>query len=207
MIKQPECLVKPLRTPPLPAEALAFHCPHQVSPNFLFHPVLNKCKAPTGVPYCKVVHPASQDRVNLFDYLAHWFARIPLEDLSELRQSRRSLLDLWRVPWSPSSLPTPDEARLEAQETKAFAFPEVYDSALFLQSPRSLRLTALHSFFRYAAFEVPDHSAQIQRVLVIPSKRFTRALVQFLTVRRSMRCSPRPINAPGPAGEITRFSS
>ena len=46
---------------------------------------------------------------------------------------------------------------------------------------RNLRLTALHSFFRYAAFEVPDHSAQIQRVLAIPSKRFTRALVQFLT--------------------------
>lgn len=45
---------------------------------------------------------------------------------------------------------------------------------------RNLRLTALHSFFRYAAFEVPDHSAQIQRVLAIPSKRFTRTLVQFL---------------------------
>jgi site-specific recombinase XerD len=46
---------------------------------------------------------------------------------------------------------------------------------------RNLRLTAIHSFFRYAAFEVPDHSAQIQRVLAIPSKRFTRTLVQFLT--------------------------
>lgn len=42
---------------------------------------------------------------------------------------------------------------------------------------RNLRLTAIHSFFRYAAFEVPQHSAQIQRVLAIPSKRFTRALV------------------------------
>jgi site-specific recombinase XerD len=46
---------------------------------------------------------------------------------------------------------------------------------------RNLRLTALHSFFRYAAFEAPDQSAQIQRVLAIPSKRFTRTLVQFLT--------------------------
>jgi len=46
---------------------------------------------------------------------------------------------------------------------------------------RNLRLTALHSFFHYAAFEAPDHSAQIQRVLAIPSKRFTRALIQFLT--------------------------
>lgn len=45
---------------------------------------------------------------------------------------------------------------------------------------RNLRLTAIHSFFRYAAFETPAHSAQIQRVLAIPSKRFTRTLVPFL---------------------------
>jgi len=46
---------------------------------------------------------------------------------------------------------------------------------------RNLRLTAIHSFFRFAAVEVPARSAQIQRVLAIPSKRFTRTLVQFLT--------------------------
>jgi site-specific recombinase XerD len=46
---------------------------------------------------------------------------------------------------------------------------------------RNLRLTALHSFFRYAAFEERSHAAQIQRVLAIPSKRFTRTLVPFLT--------------------------
>ena len=46
---------------------------------------------------------------------------------------------------------------------------------------RNLRLTAIHSFFRYAAFEAPANSAQIQRVLAIPSKRFTRSLVPFLT--------------------------
>ena len=46
---------------------------------------------------------------------------------------------------------------------------------------RNLRLTAIHSFIRYAAFEAPANSAQIQRVLAIPSKRFTRTLVPFLT--------------------------
>ena len=45
---------------------------------------------------------------------------------------------------------------------------------------RNLRLTAIHSFFRYAAFEMPTLCAQIQRVLAIPSKRFTRTLVPFL---------------------------
>src|SRR5258707_13207185 len=46
---------------------------------------------------------------------------------------------------------------------------------------RNLRLAAIHSFFHYAALEAPAHSAQIQRVLAIPSKRFTRTLVHFLT--------------------------
>jgi site-specific recombinase XerD len=45
---------------------------------------------------------------------------------------------------------------------------------------RNLRLTAIHSFFRYVAFEAPTHAAQTQRVLAIPAKRFTRALVPFL---------------------------
>jgi site-specific recombinase XerD len=46
---------------------------------------------------------------------------------------------------------------------------------------RNLRLTAVRSFFRFAAFEAPAYSAQIQRVLAIPSKRFARTLVPFLT--------------------------
>jgi site-specific recombinase XerD len=46
---------------------------------------------------------------------------------------------------------------------------------------RNLRLTAIHSFFHFSAYELPEHSAQIQRVLAIPSKRFTRTLVSFLT--------------------------
>ena len=45
---------------------------------------------------------------------------------------------------------------------------------------RNLRLSAIHSFFHYAAFELPTHAAQIQRVLAIPSKRFERTLVSFL---------------------------
>lgn len=46
---------------------------------------------------------------------------------------------------------------------------------------RNLRLTAIRSFFRYAAFEVPDHANQIQRVLAIPNQRFTRNQIGFLT--------------------------
>ena len=46
---------------------------------------------------------------------------------------------------------------------------------------RNLRLTAIRSFFRYVAFEAPTHAAQIQRLLAIPAKRYSRALVPFLS--------------------------
>ena len=46
---------------------------------------------------------------------------------------------------------------------------------------RNLRLTAIHSFFRYASYEAPTHAAQIARVLAIPAKKFDRALVAFLS--------------------------
>src|ERR1700737_3856794 len=45
---------------------------------------------------------------------------------------------------------------------------------------RNLRLTAVRSFFRYAALEAPAHAAIIQRVLAIPNRRQTRAMVAFL---------------------------
>jgi site-specific recombinase XerD len=46
---------------------------------------------------------------------------------------------------------------------------------------RNARLAAIRSLFRYAALRHPDHAALIARVLVIPSKRFDRRLVTFLT--------------------------
>src|ERR1019366_8994109 len=46
---------------------------------------------------------------------------------------------------------------------------------------RNLRLTAIRSFFRYAALESPQHSGLIQRVLAIPNKRQSRPLVDFLS--------------------------
>lgn len=46
---------------------------------------------------------------------------------------------------------------------------------------RNLRLTAVHSFFKYAGFEMPSRAAHIQRVLAIPAKRFSRTLVPFLS--------------------------
>lgn len=46
---------------------------------------------------------------------------------------------------------------------------------------RNARLAAVHSLFRFAALRHPEHAALIQRVLAIPSKRFDRAVVTFLS--------------------------
>lgn len=46
---------------------------------------------------------------------------------------------------------------------------------------RNARLTAIRSFFQYAAYEEPALSAHIQRVLAIPYKRQAKPIVEFLT--------------------------
>jgi len=46
---------------------------------------------------------------------------------------------------------------------------------------RNVRLAAIHSFFKYVALQDPTHSAVIQRVLAIPTKRYDRKLIDFLT--------------------------
>jgi len=46
---------------------------------------------------------------------------------------------------------------------------------------RNARLAAIHSFFKYVALHDPTYSAVVQRVLAIPSKRFDRKPIDFLS--------------------------
>jgi integrase/recombinase XerD len=46
---------------------------------------------------------------------------------------------------------------------------------------RNVRLAAIHSFFRYVALHAPEHSALASRVLAMPSKRYLRRPIDFLT--------------------------
>ena len=46
---------------------------------------------------------------------------------------------------------------------------------------RNARLAAIHSLFRFAALNHPEHAASISRVLAIPPKRGDQALVTYLT--------------------------
>jgi site-specific recombinase XerD len=45
---------------------------------------------------------------------------------------------------------------------------------------RNARLAAIHSMYRFAALSHPEHSALIQRVLAIPTKRFERNEIAYL---------------------------
>jgi site-specific recombinase XerD len=62
---------------------------------------------------------------------------------------------------------------------------------------RNVRLTAIRSLFSYAALRHPEYALLIQRVLVIPPKRFDKRIVTFLT--------PLEVDAPGAAPDQTRW--
>jgi site-specific recombinase XerD len=99
--------------------------------------------------------------------------------IASYRDSFRLLLEFVqkRLHKAPSALALED---IDAPLVTAF-LDELEQVRGVRARTRNLRLTAVHSFFRYAAYEVPTHAAQIQRVLAIPAKRFDRALVPFLS--------------------------
>jgi site-specific recombinase XerD len=69
---------------------------------------------------------------------------------------------------------------LDAQLISAFLNHLEHDRG---NSPRTrnARLAAIHSMFRYAALRHPEHAALIARVIAVPTKRFDRAIVTYLT--------------------------
>ena len=73
-----------------------------------------------------------------------------------------------------------DVADLDASLIAAFLDHLEHDRANSTRT-RNARLAAIHSLFRFAALRHPEHAADIDRVLAIPSKRADRALVTYLT--------------------------
>jgi integrase/recombinase XerD len=77
----------------------------------------------------------------------------------------------------PSAL---DIADLDASLVGAFLEHLEHDRDNGVRT-RNNRLAAIHSLFGYAALRHPEHAASIQRVLAIPTRRFERNLVTYLT--------------------------
>jgi integrase/recombinase XerD len=82
-----------------------------------------------------------------------------------------------RVGRPPSAL---DIADLDAPLVGAFLEHLEHDRHNGVRT-RNNRLAAIHSLFGYAALRHPEHAASIQRVLAIPTRRFERNLVTYLT--------------------------
>ena len=68
---------------------------------------------------------------------------------------------------------------------------------------RNARLTAIHSFFHYAALEAPDQAQLLARVLAIPEKRFDTTLISYLDEPEIDALWPAPIAPHGPGGATT----
>ena len=82
-----------------------------------------------------------------------------------------------RLNKEPSSLSIED---LDATFIGSFLYHIENDRGNCARS-RNVRLAASHSFFKYIALQDPGHSALIQRVLSIPTKKYDRKPVDFLT--------------------------
>src|ERR1051326_8504019 len=65
---------------------------------------------------------------------------------------------------------------------------------------RNYRLAAIHSFFQYVAISEPALALQCQRILAIPSKRYERGPVEFLTEEETAAL----VAAPNPCTWIGR---
>jgi site-specific recombinase XerD len=98
--------------------------------------------------------------------------------IASYRDTFRLLLEFvqLRVKKSPSALSLQD---LDAPLIGAFLDYLERERGISART-RNVRLAAIHSFFKYAAFHQPAQSALIQRVLAMPSKRYDQAPIEFL---------------------------
>src|ERR1700674_4568478 len=124
--------IQPRFTPPLPAETVTLAGPHQMVPNLLFDPVADVREAPARVADRKVLHPATQNRVDLRNHLADWPGPMAAENLLERAQQRRPLFHPRGAKRHPSVSPTANPTEVKAEKSEALALREVHPPSLLL---------------------------------------------------------------------------
>ena len=102
-----------------------------MSPHFLLYPVFEISEASPRIADGKIIDPASQDRIDQLHNSIHGLGLIAPENLLELSDYFRPLLELGWVVWPPRSSSRADAAELEAQESEAIPFCQVHNSTLF----------------------------------------------------------------------------
>ena len=196
-IEQPQRLVQPLPTPPRPAEAPALPGSQHVSPDLLFHPVLDEVEAPTGVTHREVVHPAPQDRVDQFDDPVHRLGVEATEDVPKLAQQRRALLELGRELRPPCTAECANTTEVEPQESEAFA--SVRSTVVLLSSLTSTCSLASSCRSRMAPPASAMHVADA-RPRGSPGHLRSARIPRRHTARSAWRPSPAPASGPPRSG-------
>src|ERR1700746_1064391 len=102
LVKESQSPIQPLPAPPLPSEALALSGAGQVAPNLLFYPVSDVPEAPARMSDREVVHPAAQNRIDLFDQLPDGPGAKASENRLELAQQGRPLFAFRHMRRHPS---------------------------------------------------------------------------------------------------------
>src|SRR5712691_3810367 len=124
--------IEPCLGPPLPAETVTLAGPHQMVPNLLLDPVSNVREAPARMADGKVLHPATQNRVDLRNHLADWPGPMAAENLLERAQQRRPLFPPRGAKRHPSVSPSANPTEVKTQKSEALALREVHPPSLLL---------------------------------------------------------------------------
>src|SRR5260370_37017909 len=108
-------------------------------PNLLFDPVSDVREAPARVSYRKVLHPATQNRVDLRNHLADWPGPMAAENLLERLQQRRPLLDSRREQRHPSVSPAANATELQSDKSEGHPLRGAQRASALLGHPRPRR--------------------------------------------------------------------
>src|SRR2546426_6849395 len=130
--EEAELPIQPCFSPPLPAETVTLAGPHQMVPNLLLDPVSNVREAPARMADRKVLHPATQNRVDLRNHLAEGPGPMVSENRLERAQQRRPLFHPRGAKRHPSVSPTANPTEVKAEKSEALALREVHPPSLLL---------------------------------------------------------------------------
>src|SRR5664280_837513 len=123
---------RPFATPPRPAEAFAAPGTHQMPPYLLLYPAFDHSKTNTRMTDPKVVHPATQDRIDFRNHNLDRPADMLAEDLPELFKQRCSLLQLRRIVGPPLPLKTQYTPIFKTQECETLPLLQIHHPTLVL---------------------------------------------------------------------------
>src|ERR1035438_2482219 len=101
-------------------------------PDLLLYPALDHGKTRTRMSDPKVVHPATQDRIDFRNHSLDGPADMLPEDLPELFKQRCPLLQLGRIVGSPLLLKTQHTPIFKTQECKALPLLQIHHPTLVL---------------------------------------------------------------------------